>query len=78
MLPSEVTSLYLMLQQAFQTCLSARLALLIPSDSQDVFRWIWLTGHCLPTSDVDDVLMYFESEDDLVNQRLYIVCFIIQ
>ena len=30
-LPSEVMSLYLILQQAFQTCPSARLALLIPS-----------------------------------------------
>ena len=65
-LPSEVKSFYLMLQQAFKTGLDAGLAL-IHFDSQDGFNWIWSTRHYLPTTDVDDVLIYSESEYAFVN-----------
>lgn len=56
-----------MLQQAFKTGLDAGLAPLIPFDSQDGFKWIWSTGHYLPTTDVDDAVMYSESEYAFVN-----------
>lgn len=66
-LPSEGKSFRWMLQQAFQTGFNAGLSLLIPFDSQGGFHWICSTGRYLPTTDVDDVFMYSESECALVN-----------